>query len=188
MAVDNFISWETKLDLGYRNMGKASTKGVEVEARYFLTDDVALSGNYSLARGRLKTLPSAPDINGVVQQLDGAVTDADRRWLNYPSHLWNVGVDVMMGERSSLNANLRGWNDMRIVAPFTSPNAFGYDALGGETYLSVTWLRKYILPGAHLRLFGTNLLDNTDPVGMVINNGVYHPRGRGLGFQISQTF
>jgi outer membrane receptor protein involved in Fe transport len=188
MAVDNFISWETKLDLGYRNMGEASTKGVELEARYFLTDGVALSGNYSLARGRLKTLPSAPDINGVVQQLDGALTDADRRWLNYPTHLWNVGVDVVMGERSSLNANLRGWHDMRIVAPFTSPNAFGYDTLGGEAYLDVTWLRKNVLPGTHVRVFGMNLLDNTDPVGMAINNGVYHPRGRSLGFQLSQTF
>jgi outer membrane cobalamin receptor len=188
MAVDNFISWETKLDLGYRNMGKASSSGVELEARYFLTDSLALSGNYSLARGRLTTLPSAPDINGVLQQLDGAVTDADRRWLNYPSHLWNVGVDVVMGERSSLNANLRGWNDMRIVAPFTLPNAFGYDKLGGEAYLDVTWLRKNVLPGMHVRAFGMNLLDNTDAVGMVINNGVYHPRGRSLGFQLSQTF
>ncbi|HEV8394044.1 MAG TPA: TonB-dependent receptor plug domain-containing protein [Vicinamibacterales bacterium] len=188
MAVNNFISWETKLDLGYRNMGKASSSGAEFEARYFLTGTVAVSGNYSLARGRLKTLPSAPDINGVVQQLDGALTDADRRWLNYPTHIWNVGLDVVMGERASLNANLRGWNDMRIVAPFTSPNAFGYDELGGETYLDVTWLRKNVLPGTHVRVFGMNLLDNTEPVGMVINNGVYHPRGRSLGFQITQTF
>jgi outer membrane cobalamin receptor len=188
MAVDNFISWETKLDLGYRNMGKASTAGVELEARYFVTGDVALSSNYSFARGRLNTLPSAPDINGVMQRLDGAVTDADRRWLNYPAHMWNVGVDVVMGTRSSLNANLRGWNDMRIVAPFTSPNAFGYDELGGEAYVDVTWLRKNVLPGTHVRVFGMNLLDNTDAVGMVINNGVYHPRGRSLGFQLSQSF
>jgi outer membrane receptor protein involved in Fe transport len=188
MAVDNFISWETKLDLGYRNMGKASSTGVELEARYFLSDDLAVSGNYSRARGRLNTLPSAPDINGVVQQLDGAVTDADRRWLNYPTHMWNMGVDVVMGERSSLNVNLRGWHDMRIVAPFTSPNAFAYDKLGGEAYLDVNWLRKNVLPGTHVRVFGMNLLDNTDPVGMVINNGVYHPRGRSVGFQLSQTF
>jgi hypothetical protein len=77
---------------------------------------------------------------------------------------------------------------MRIVAPFTSPNAFGYDKLGGEAYLDVTWLRKNVLPGMHVRVFGMNLLDNTDAVGMVINNGVYHPRGRSLGFQLSQTF
>jgi outer membrane cobalamin receptor len=188
MAVDNFISWETKLDLGYRNMGKASSAGAELEARYFINDGVALSGNYSFARGRLASLPSAADINGVQQRLDGAVTDADRRWLNYPSHLWNIGVDVMTGDRSSLNANLRGWNRMRIVAPFTSPNAFGYDDLGGETYLDLTWLRKNVLPGTHVRVFGMNLLDNTAPVGMVINNGVYHPRGRSLGVQLSQSF
>ena len=188
MAVDNFISWETKLDLGYRNMGKASTTGVELEARYFLADGIAVSGNYSLARGRLKTLPSAPDINGVVQVLDGALTDANREWLNYPTHIWNVGVDMVVSERSSLNANLRVWNHMRIVAPFTSPNAFGYDVLDGEAYLDVTWLRKDLFPGTHLRVFGMNLLDNTDAVGMVINNGVYHPRGRSLGFQITQTF
>jgi hypothetical protein len=45
-----------------------------------------------------------------------------------------------------------------------------------------------VLPGTHVRVFGMNLLDNTEPVGMVINNGVYHPRGRSLGFQITQTF
>jgi hypothetical protein len=33
-----------------------------------------------------------------------------------------------------------------------------------------------------------NVLNNTDPVGMAINNGVYHPRGRNLGFQLSKRF
>jgi outer membrane receptor for ferrienterochelin and colicin len=44
MTVDNFISWETKLDLGYRNMGAAHSYGAEVEGRYLVTSRLALSG------------------------------------------------------------------------------------------------------------------------------------------------
>ena len=42
MTVDNFISWETKLDLGYRDMGEAYSYGGELEARYVLGANVAL--------------------------------------------------------------------------------------------------------------------------------------------------
>jgi outer membrane receptor protein involved in Fe transport len=64
MTVDNFISWETKLDLGYRDMGSAYSYGGELEARYFLGPEVALNANYSLARGYLRTIPTGVDVNG----------------------------------------------------------------------------------------------------------------------------
>jgi hypothetical protein len=34
----------------------------------------------------------------------------------------------------------------------------------------------------------TNLFDNTAAIGMVINNGVFHPRGRSLGLQLTKRF
>ena len=55
MDVDNFISWETKLDLGYRNMGEAYSYGVESRGATSLIDSVAITGNYSLARGLPET-------------------------------------------------------------------------------------------------------------------------------------
>jgi outer membrane receptor protein involved in Fe transport len=188
MTVNNFISWETKLDLGYRNMGEAYSRGVEVEGRYFLTDSLALTGNYALARGYLRTIPTGIDINGVAQRLDGALTNADREWLNYPAHTWNLGADLILGERQSLNANLRGWSRMNIVAPFTAPNAGGYDTLGGEAYLDANYLAKEVLAGIDLRVTGMNMLDNTNAVGMVINNGVFHPRGRNVAVQLTRRF
>ena len=187
MDVDNYISWETKLDLGYRNMGEAYSYGGELEGRYYVTSHVALTGNYSLARGYLKTIPTGIDVNGQAQRLDGALTNADREFLNYPRHLWNIGADFIRREHS-LNLNLRGWSDMKIVAPFTSPTPWAYDTLGGEAYLDATYVAKDVVSHLDLTLFANNLFNNTDAVGMVVNNGVYHPRGRNLGFQVSKRF
>ena len=188
MDVDNFISWETKLDLGYRNMGQAYSYGAEVEGRYFVSDGVALSANYSLARGYLRRIPTGLDVNGVPQLLDGALTNREREFLNYPMHGWNVGADFLFSSAHSLNANVMGWNDMTIVSPFTAPNPGGYDSLAGEMYLDLNYVAKNAIANLDLSVFATNLFDNTDPIGMVVNNGVYHPRGRGLGFQITKRF
>jgi outer membrane receptor protein involved in Fe transport len=188
MSVDNFISWETKLDLGYRDMGKAYSYGFEAEGRHFLTNRVALTGNYSLARGYLRTLPTGVDVNGVTQVLDGAVTNANREWLNYPMHMWNLGADVSLRDHHTLNLNARGWHKMKIVAPFDAPRPGAYDELGGALYVDATYQAKEMLANLDFRAFVTNLFDNTEPVGMVINNGVFHPRGRNIGFQFSTRF
>ena len=188
MDVDNFISWETKLDLGYRNMGKAYSYGAELEGRYFVSDGVALSGNYSLARGYLRTIPTGIDINGLPQLLEGALTNRDREFLNYPAHMWNVGADVIFLSAHSLNANVRGWHEMRIVAPFSFPNPGEYDRLGGEVYVDLNYVAKNAVANLDVSVFLTNVFNNTNPIGMVVNNGVFHPRGRGLGFHLSKRF
>ncbi len=188
MDVDNFITWETKLDLGYRNMGEAYSHGAELEGRYFVNDAVAVSANYSLARGYLRRIPTGIDINGVPQLLDGALTTPDREFLNYPTHMWNVGADVFLSSEHSLNANLRAWHDMRIVAPFTAPRPGGYDRLDGEMYVDLTYVAKNAIADLDFSVFAFNAFDNTDPIGMVVNNGVFHPRGRSLGAQLTKRF
>jgi hypothetical protein len=102
--------------------------------------------------------------------------------------MWNLGVDYNPLDRHSFNAHARGWHQMRIVAPFTEPNAFAYDTLGGATYLDISYLAKDVLADVDFRAFAGNVLDNTEPVGMVINNGVFHPRGRNIGFQLTKRF
>jgi hypothetical protein len=188
MTVDHFISWETKLDLGYRDMGAAYSYGGELEARYFLTTDVALSGNYSLARGYLRSIPTGVDIHGVTQLLDGALTNANREWLNYPMHMWNVGADIVLHGHHSVNANLHGWDNMKIVEPFTATNPGGYGVLSGEWYVDASYLARNVMASLDLRLSAMNLSNNTEPVGMVVNNGVFHPRGRSLGIQLTKGF
>lgn len=187
MDVDNFISWETKLDLGYRNMGEAYSHGLEVEARGFLNDVVALSGNYSLAKGYLKAIPTGIDVNGVPQILEGALTNPNREFLNYPAHMWNLGADFIF-PKQSLNAHLRGWHDMKVVQPFTAANPGEYDTLGGELYLDANYVAKDLFARLDVSLFAMNLFDNTEPVGMVVNNGVFHPRGRTIGIRVAKGF
>ena len=188
MSVEDFISWETKLDLGYRNMGGAYSHGAEIEGRYFVHDAVALTGNYSLARGYLRELPTGVDLNGVVQVLDGALTTPDRRWLNYPAHTWNIGADVTIRSGQALTANVRGWNAMQIIQPFTASNPGGYGRLAGEASVDANYLVTEVLSGTDLRVSAMNLFDNTGSIGMAINNGVYHPRGRSLGVQLTKRF
>ena len=188
MNVDDFISWETKLDLGYRDLGEAYSYGAEIEGRYFVNDAIALTGNYSLARGYLRSIPTGVDRNGVTQPLDGAVTNADRQWLNYPTHTWNAGIDFTVRPRHSLNVNLRGWNSMHIVEPFNAPDPGAYGDLSGQAYLDANYLAKDVLAHTDVRLFAMNLFDNTSPIGMVINNGVFHPRGRSVGIQLTKRF
>ena len=188
MDVENFISWETRLDLGYRNMGGATTRGVELESRRVLSDAWTLTGNYSFASAHLDAIPFGVDIDGRTQPLDGALTDPSRRWLNAPRHMWNLGTDVILEQGHSLNLNVRGWHQMRIVAPFTAANAGEYDTLSGGVYVDAAFLTRDVLPGFDARLTGGNLLDNTGPVGMAINNGVYRPRGRSIGLHLTKRF
>jgi outer membrane receptor protein involved in Fe transport len=188
MTVDNFISWETKLDLGYRDMGAAYSYGGELEARYFLRPGVALSGNYTLARGFLREIPTGVDVNGVTQRLDGALTNADREWLNYPMHMFNAGADVVLREHHSVNANVSGWHTMKIVEPFNATNPGGYGELSGEWTFDASYLARDVISGFDFRLSVMNLFNNTSPVGMVVNNGVFHPRGRNIGFQLTKRF
>jgi outer membrane receptor protein involved in Fe transport len=169
-------------------MGDAYSHGAEIEGRYFLSGGLALTGSYSLARGYLRAIPTGVDVNGVSQLLDGAVTNARREWLNYPHHIWNIGADLILRPRHSLNATLRGWRTMNIVAAFDAPLPGAYAVLPGEASLDVTYLAKNLRGGFDLRLSAGNLFDNTEPVGMVINNGVFHPRGRNLGVQLSKRF
>jgi outer membrane cobalamin receptor len=188
MTVADFISWETKLDLGYRDMGSAYSYGAEIEARYSLSEALAVSGNYSLAHGYLRTIPTGVDRNGVTQLLDGALTNADRHWLNYPAHTWNAGVDYGFLQHHSVDLNVRGWSTMHMVQPFTASNPGAYGQLGAQAYVDVNYLAKDVLAHTDLRVFAMNLLDNAEPIGMAINNGVFHPRGRSLGLQLTKRF
>jgi hypothetical protein len=102
--------------------------------------------------------------------------------------MWNLGADVIVHDGHSLNVNARGWHSMKIVAPFTAVNPWAYEDLGGSVYLDASYQLKNVLSRVDLRVTATNLFDNTDPVGMVINNGVFHPRGRNIAFQLSTRF
>ena len=56
----------------------------------------------SLARGYLKQLPTGIDVNGVTQVLDGAVTNANREWLNAEPQVYRTRASRHLGVRRTL--------------------------------------------------------------------------------------
>ena len=77
---------------------------------------------------------------------------------------------------------------MPIVAPFNASNPGSYDVLAGEAYVDASYRVNHILADMDVRASVTNLFNNTDPVGMAINNGVFHPRGRNFAVHLSKRF
>jgi len=180
MLVDNYISFDANnLPQGYKNLGDATSYGLEVEGKYFIRDDVSLYANYSYAKAEL-------DDN----QHQGALTNGEDETLNYPRHIYNVGCDWLMGDSSTLNVNLNGWRYMNIVKPLNPEGTGGeFGKLDGEVYVDVNFRTARILDtDFDVTVFCMNLFNNTDEVGMIVNNGMWYPRGRNLGARLTYTW
>ncbi|MDY6949888.1 MAG: TonB-dependent receptor plug domain-containing protein [Thermodesulfobacteriota bacterium] len=180
MLVDNYISFDANnLPQGYKNLGDAASYGLEVEAQYVIRDGMSLYGNYSYAKADL-------DDN----HHQGALTNGNNETLNYPRHIYNVGLDWMMNDFSTLNVNLNGWQDMKIVKPLNPEGTGGaFGELDGEMYVDVNLRTTRILGTPFdLTILCMNVFNNTDAVGMIVNNGVWYPRGRNLGASLTYTW
>jgi outer membrane receptor protein involved in Fe transport len=177
MSIADFISFDAfNTPQGYKNLGKLQSLGGELEGRWYIADPLALYGNYSYA---LATLDDS--------RHQGALTDGDDTTLNYPRHIMNIGLDWLVNDKNTLNANMNSWYDMSVVLPINSGEPYGaFDKLNGEIYfdLSFTSMELFHTP-LDLNIFVLNLLNNTDPVGMVINGGFWYPRGRNVGATLS---
>ena len=103
--------------------------------------------------------------------------------------MWNVGADFIFLGAHSLNANVQrlARHVHRLSVHLSDPG--GYGDLGGEPYVDLNYVAKecgcLISTPASLR---RTCSTTSNPIGMVVNNGVFHPRGRGLGFQVSKRF
>ena len=79
---------------------------------------------------------------------------------------------------------------MKIMLPLEQWTYYGeYGELAGEMYLDVnyTTVRALGLP-VNMSLFVNNALGNTEPVGMVVNNGIWYPRDTNLGFKVTYSW
>jgi outer membrane receptor for ferrienterochelin and colicin len=176
MSIDDYISFDANnLPQGYKNLGDARSVGLEFEIERSVWDGLVASANYSLARA---TLANSRHV--------GALTNDENETLNYPRHIYNVGVTWRFGSANDLNLNLNGWRDMHIVKPLAADGSGGtFGDLRGEAYLDLNLDLPRLGGGPFdLGIFCTNLLDNTDAVGMIVNNGIWHPRGRNLGAEL----
>ncbi len=173
MSVDNYISFDANnVPQGYKNLGDARSVGLEIETAYALRSDLLLSANYSLAQATLS--------NSTHQ---GALTNDDDETLNYPRHIYNAGLTWLPCTAGSVNLNVNGWRDMHIVNPLNADGTGGaFGNLSGETYVDLQVnLPRLLGSPVDLAVFCTNVFNNTDAVGMIVNNGVWHPRGRNVG-------
>lgn len=177
MQIDNYISFDANnVPQGYKNLGDASSVGLELEATMHFRNAIEFYANYSFVQAELE--------NSAHQ---GALTDNDNQTLNYPEHMFNLGGTWLFGRRHSLNINLNGWRCMHIVLPLNSAGTAGqFDHLEGENYVDVSLdFRRVLASPVNLTIFGTNLFNNTDAIGMIVNNGLWYPRGRNVGMDFS---
>ena len=175
--VTDYISWNAQIvPQGYNNMGDAETKGVELEGKGYIGSNLAFYANYSYAKAEMKN-----------SALRGAIADNNDVFLNYPRHLYNVGMDWIITEKNSLNVNLNGWRDMPYIKSIREAAYYGENGkLNGEEYVDISYNSNRIFNSPFdLCLFCFNVFDNTDEIGMIANNGVYYPRGRNLGAKLA---
>jgi outer membrane receptor protein involved in Fe transport len=176
MSVDNYISFDANnVPQGYKNLGDARSVGLEIEGTHAIRPDFILAANYSLARATLAN-----------SKHQGALTNDDNETLNYPRHIFNAGFTWLFGASSSFDLNVNGWRDMHIVQPLNPAGTGGtFGDLSGETYVDLHLDVPRVLGSpVDLAIFCTNVFNNTDAVGMIVNNGVWHPRGRSLGAEL----
>jgi outer membrane receptor protein involved in Fe transport len=183
MSVENFTSWDANNNpQGYKKMGDAYTKGIELEARQKINSDLQIYGNASYAKGHISN-----------SDHQGALSDKRDRTLNYPMYIANLGTNYAFNEKHSMNVNIFAWHDMRYMKGNderpSGDNSTQYGTLGPEAYIDTNYLVKdFFAKDLDFNLFILNLTDNQDRIGMVTNNGTYRPQGRSIGARFNYEF
>ena len=179
MTIHDYISFDANnVPQGYKNLGDVRSIGTEMEGRYYLVPrTLAAAGNYSYAHAKLNN-----------NNNPGAISDNTGETLNYPQHIWNVGLDWFLNMNQSFNANINGWALMPIELPLAVANTATpqYAVLKGESYLDFSYSYKGVFrTPINLTAFVTNVFDNTHAIGMAVNNGWFNPRGRNIGASLA---
>ncbi len=179
MDIRNYISFDANPSdgqQGYRNFGAVRTTGLELEGKYHLWRHLEPYANYSYALAKLDN-----------NKYPLSLTTAEREILNYPAHIYNVGFDWLINGSHSVNVNLNGWAYMHYVRPLDTAGYGGhFDTLKGRQYVDVAYTSNAVLKTPiDLTIFVDNVFDNTDAVGLAVNNGVWYPRGRNIGARLS---
>jgi outer membrane receptor protein involved in Fe transport len=64
-----------------------------------------------------------------------------------------------------------------------------YGTLGPEFYIDLNYqIKDALFRGLDFNVYVTNLLNNQDRIGLVVNIGTYRPLGRTIGTGISYSF
>ena len=145
------------------NAGKTEYLGVEVEARWQLTENFSLDGGFGYVDRKVKEFPGA-DITGTVQNIASVITSG-----NSPSTTANAAATFRtpLGDSDTTLTARFGWTYVSEVVFFPNPLAapFQQQTRGEERHLFNATLRLDELrfsdngPAFGLTLWGKNIFD-----------------------------
>jgi len=172
--------------LFYVNSNKITSSGLELDIRHKINEHISWYGNYShVLRSKIDRLEGSA--NGIVYSFEGEyMVDDERTLTQFPNQMWNLGTDLTLHNKISLNIHYRGWNRIRGQIP---NNSTSYEMLGPEHFVDMNLLFTDILiKTLDVSLYAKNLLNNDDAKYILPFAGNWSPRGCSAGMKVSYTF
>ncbi len=168
----------------YANSNEITSNGIEFDARLNINRFADIYGNYShVISSKVDQFENTVD--GIAYSMENIHLFTDNRTLTgFPHILWNLGLDVFLLERITLNLHYRGWTDMSFENE-TAPGS--YEKLGPEHFVDAN-LRLTDLPAnITVALYVKNLFDNQTTYPLLFTDG-WPVRTRSVGAKVSIAF
>lgn len=167
--LSDFISWSEP----HSNVGNFSGFGIETDIQWQATSNMTVWGNTAFNDSELHAFYMAPPPDSSAEQ-HHALVDDDNRIVGSAKFTANVGVDWELAKNLTFSC---------VMRYFTGQTAHDYSAgeyiqVNNRYYLDAAFLWKNAFgKDMDLRVSGTNILDNRDPVGGQWLGDTYRPRG-----------
>ncbi len=150
---------DTEYVLFYVNSNNIVSNGFELDFRLKLHNQADLYGNYShIISSKIdKFENTASGIDYTLENIH-LFTD-DRTLTQFPHKMWNLGMDLTIKDRISLNLHYRGWTEMwgEIV-----DNLGDYEKFGPEHFVDVNLVFNDLPADINISVYVKNLLNNDD--------------------------
>jgi hypothetical protein len=167
--LSNFISWSEP----HSNVGNFRGYGIEGDIQAQITPDVLLWANTSFNDSELHAfnLPAPP---GSLAEQHHALVNADNRIVGSAKIVANTGIDWNISKNVTLSGTIRYFTD-QVAHDYTTSQ---YIEINNRYYLDAAILWKNAFgKDMDLRISGTNILDNREPIGGQWLGDTYKPRG-----------
>ncbi|MBC7783523.1 MAG: TonB-dependent receptor [Burkholderiales bacterium] len=180
--LDDFISWFGP----HTNVGNFSGNGVELSVQAPIRHDLTVWGNTSYNDSKLEAFSQYAQSSSNDVEMHHALTNSQGRIIGAPVITANVGVDYHISRHLVFTTAVRYFTE-QAAYDFTEQedivirNRFYLDA-------SLLWKEAFGNQNMNIRLAGTNLLDNRDPVGGQWVKDTYNPQGASVAVSLEWHF
>jgi outer membrane receptor protein involved in Fe transport len=184
IEVQDMIIFSNAGDKRFDNGPDATSKGIQLELTHKL-DKVKFYGDYTFALAEFdeRTFSSGGSELDVVSK---ALGTESLRLLGTPLHQWNVGTDIELPHKMTLNLHHRG--AAQILTRWTTGS--DYRDLPTELFFdaSLHW-KDAGIKGVNTTLYVKNIGDNNAVIADTVNGGyVENILGRRIGFNLKYSF